>query len=299
MSASPDTVFEWTVRRDGSVGTIVFGAVDVPRERSLDHHMSFARSLESMRFDDSIRVVVIAGRDHVDEPFESGSSKDPAKPLPPQILDPSVRPGGSGSLRGPWNLTQGLERAAQTLAFMEKPVVGKVKGDASAFALHTLWGCDVVVAREDAIMCDTHLSMSPALPFGKTSGDGALGFLPLFLAPTKLKQLLMLGERWTARQMADLGLVNYALPGDEVDAKVDLIVADFLSRPPAALIRSKRAANKALIRHMNLALDQARLSQQTDLWEIQGTGFRQNMTLRPDEPRYVVSGAGPDQHEGA
>jgi enoyl-CoA hydratase/carnithine racemase len=108
------------------------------------------------------------------------------------------------------------------------------------------------------------------------------------MTPTKLKEFLLLGPRWTAKQLADLGLINYAVPADQLDAKVDEFVQAFLARPPLPLIRTKRAANKRLIAQMNLTLDYAWLAESTDLWELPATDFQQQMTLRPDQPPWNV-----------
>ena len=290
------TVPEWVVQRQGPVATVAFGTVQKARRETLDHHMSLARALEEVRFDDSVRVVVVTGREG--GIFELGPRRGESNPYPPHALDPATRPGGSGSLRGPWSLSQGLERAFTTLALLEKPVVGRLNGDAYALSLHALWGCDIVVAVEDALVCDSHLSMHPTLPYGKTPGDGAFAFLPLFLTPTKLKELLLLGPTWTARELADLGVINYAVPMADLDAKVDEIVQAFLARPPLPLIRTKRAINKRLLEQLNLTMDYARLSQQCDLWELAATGFRQEMTLRAEEPPWTLSPTSTEQGLG-
>lgn len=290
MTEETATLQEWVVQKDGPVATVVFGTVEKPRRESLDHHMSLAQAIEAVRFDDAIRVVVITGRDG--GIFELGTRRGESTPYPAQALNPAGRPGGSGSLRGPWSLSQGLERTFSTLAMMEKPVIGRLNGDAYAISLHALWGCDIIIAVEDTLVCDSHLSMHPTLPYGKTPGDGAFAFLPLFLTPTKLKEFLLLGPTWTAKELADAGIINYAVPADELDDKVDEMVQAFLARPPLPLIRTKRAINKRLLRQMDLTLDYARLSQQTDLWELAATEFRQDTTLRPDQPPWTLPSTG-------
>ncbi|MGA2307318.1 MAG: enoyl-CoA hydratase/isomerase family protein [Acidimicrobiales bacterium] len=268
------------------MATIKFEKVSKPPEEFIDHHTSLGLALEKVRFDDSIRVVIITGRD--DGLFELGPMREETEPWALDVLNPTTRPGGPGSLRGPWSLSQGIERTFATLALMEKPVIGRLNGDAYGFALHAMWGCDIIIAREDVLVSDNHLSMHPVLPFGMAAGDGAFAFLPLFMTPTKMKEFLMLGPRWTAKQMAELGLINYAVPADELDAKVDEFVQAFLARPPLALIRTKRAANKRLIEQMNLTLDYSWMAESIDHWEGSATGFEQQMTLRPDEPAWTV-----------
>jgi enoyl-CoA hydratase len=274
---------EWAVHRDGPVATIRFEPVPRDPEDFLEHHVSLAIALEEVRFDDSVRVVVITGRE-TDDVFELGPRRDETTRWPLTVLDPRTRAGGAGAVRGPWNLTQGVERTFQALALMEKPVIGRLNGDAYGFALHVMWGCDIIIAREDVLCCDNHLTMHETFPVAMSTGDGSMAFMPLFLSPTKLKEFLLLGPKWTARQLADLGAINYAVPGDQLDTKVDEFVQAFLSRPPVPVMRTKRAINKRLIQNMNLALDYSWTSELLDHWEGTVHGFEAQRTLRHDEP---------------
>jgi enoyl-CoA hydratase/carnithine racemase len=280
--------FEWAVHRDGPVATIRFDVVPREPKDFIEHHVSMAIALEQVRFDDSIRVIVITGRDS-DDVFELGPRRDETDQWPLNVLDPRTRPGGAGAVRGPWSLTQGVERTFSALALMEKPVIGRLNGDAYGFALHVMWGCDIVVAREDVLCCDNHLTMHETFPVAMAAGDGALAFLPLFLPPTKLKEFLLLGPKWTARQLADLGVINYAVPAEDLDARVDHFVQAFLARPPAPVIRTKRAINKRLIEQMNLALDSSWASELLDHWEGSAIGYEPKLTLRDDEPPWTVA----------
>jgi enoyl-CoA hydratase/carnithine racemase len=261
-------LMEWVVTKDGPVATIKFDTVSKPLEEFVEHHMSLGLALEKVRFDDSVRVVVITGRD--DGLFELGPQRGETEPYPPEVMNPATRPGGPSALKGPWSLSQGIERTFAALALMEKPVIGRLNGDAYGF------------------VSDQHLSLHPVLPWGMSAGDGAFAFLPLFMTPTKLKEFLLLGPSWTAKQMADLGLINYALPADELDAKVDELVQAFLARPPIPLIRTKRAANKRLIEQMNLTLDYSWLSESMDHWEMAAQGFEPQLTLRHEDPSWTV-----------
>jgi enoyl-CoA hydratase/carnithine racemase len=252
-------LMEWVVKKDGPVATIKFDTVEKPLNEFIEHHMSLGLALEKVRFDDEVRVVVITGRD--DGMFELGPMRGETEPYPPEVLNPATRPGGPGALRGPWNLSQGIERTFQTLALMEKPVIGRLNGDAYGFALHAMWGCDIVIAQEDIIVSDNHLSLHPVLPYGMSAGDGAFAFLPLFLTPVKLKEFLLLGPTWTGKQLAELGLVNYA-------------------------------ANKRLLEQLNLTLDYAWGAESLDLWEGGATGFVNELTLRPDDDPWYVEDPG-------
>ncbi|MBI2913144.1 MAG: enoyl-CoA hydratase/isomerase family protein [Chloroflexi bacterium] len=276
---------EWVVTRDGPVATIKFGVVQKPLKDFIEHHVSLALALEEVRFDDTVRVVVITGRG--DGMFELGPLPGEVEPYPKDLMNPATRPGGPSALKGPWSLSQGIERTFAALALMEKPVIARLNGNAYGFAMHVLWGCDIIIAQEDVLLGDNHLALHPTMPWGMTAGDGAFAFLPLFMTPTKLKEFLLLGPSWTAKQMAEMGLINYAVPADQLDAKVNEFVQKFLERPVGPLIRTKRAANKRLIEQMNLTHDYSWLSETLDHWEMAALDFKQQMTLRPDDPNWA------------
>ena len=56
-------LMEWVVTQNGPVATIKFGTVSKPLDEFIEHHVSLALALEKVRFDDSVRVVIITGRD--------------------------------------------------------------------------------------------------------------------------------------------------------------------------------------------------------------------------------------------
>lgn len=285
MTDHYENSMEWVVHRDGPVATVKFEAVRKPLADFLEHHISAALALEEVRFDDSVRVIVITGRDD-GTLFELGPERGDTTPWHTKVLNPATRPGGVGALKGPWSLTQGIERTFAALALMEKPVVGRLNGDAYGFALHMMWGCDIVVAREDVILGDSHLAMHPVMPAAMAAGDGAFAFLPLFMTPVRLKEFLLLGRTLTGAQAAEFGMVNCAVSADDLDAKVDEYVKAFLARPPVPVMRTKRAIHKRFVEQMNLALDYSWMAESIDHWEGAALDFEQQYTLRHDEPAW-------------
>lgn len=290
---------EWVVHRDGPVATIRFAETDKPIEQHIEHHVGLAMSLEQLRWDDSVRVIVYAGRDDGSGLHDVGPrQRPPASGERPNSAGSSASRqagasgyasmmetiGGPQAVRGPWSLSQGVERAFQTLALLEKPIIAKWTGDAGGFAGNALFGCDIIVAREDVTYTDAHLGRGA---FSISAGDGALAFLPLFLTPTKLKELLLLGDTWTARQLAELGVVNYALPADQVDAKVEHFVRAFLDRPPVALARTKRVIHKRLVEQVNSALDAGLSAELLDIWQRPARlAADVSSSLQPDSPSW-------------
>jgi enoyl-CoA hydratase/carnithine racemase len=91
--------------------------------------------------------------------------------------------------------------------------------------------------------------------FGIVPGDGGGALAPLFFSPPLAKEALMLGRRFTAPELVELGAINYAVPASQLDAKADELVQALLRRSSYALAWTKRIANRRVAEQLNMALD--------------------------------------------
>jgi enoyl-CoA hydratase len=240
--------------------------------KTKDVHEAIGWALHDARFDRDTRIIVMTGRD--DGEFYS---VPPAAHYAEEGSRDRVNPMKRGGFGGPSHYPDALE----TLAHLEKPVVARVNGDVIGFGQSVLWGSDIIVAREDAVISDVHLGQGEVIdsagvargfPAGITPGDGALAFFPLYLPPTKLKEYMFLSRAWTATELARLNIVNYAVPLADLDTILDGIVDGLLARPPSVLAHTKRACNKHLINQANLAKDLAGAYEVNDLWQHASDG---------------------------
>jgi enoyl-CoA hydratase len=107
----------------------------------------------------------------------------------------------------------------------------------------------VTVAAETAKLADTHVSI------GVVAGDGGAVIWPLLIGPNRAKEFLMLGDSLTGADAARIGLVNYAVPGEEVLPKARELVQRLADGPTWAIRWSKLAVNKWLKQQANLIMD--------------------------------------------
>jgi enoyl-CoA hydratase len=129
------------------------------------------------------------------------------------------------------------EQIIEGILNLEKPIVAKLPGDAiGGGATYSLF-CDIIVAPEDAKIGDPHVKA------GLTAGDGGAVIWPLLTSINKAKELLMRGSIISAAKAEDLGLVNHAVPADELDATVDEIIEDLANGPQLATRYTKMAVN--------------------------------------------------------
>lgn len=89
----------------------------------------------------------------------------------------------------------------------------------------------------------------------------------------------MLGKRFTAQELAERGIVNYAVPEAELDAKVDEIVQALLRRSSYALAWTKRIANRRVADQLNLTLDASAAYEMVNFLQLDRLGGEDPRTL--------------------
>lgn len=225
--------------RDGQVATVTM--------LRMHSHEEIADVFVRLRSDHGIRVVVLTGSDgefHVPAPaasYELPNGKH-------KLTDPAAA----------WRVFSAIVRGHQALAEMEKPVIAKVNGPALGFGQSLAFACDLIVARDDAVFMDHHIGA--AIPgrdksYSNVPGDGGAALIPLYMTPPKAKEYLMLAKPYTALELAAMGLINYAVPADALDAKVDEMVQGLLAKGAYTLAWTKRLCNRHVVEQLNRVLD--------------------------------------------
>ncbi|MCD6681109.1 MAG: enoyl-CoA hydratase-related protein [Burkholderiaceae bacterium] len=122
----------------------------------------------------------------------------------------------------------------------EKPVIAKLNGHATGLGATIALFCDVIFAAENAKIGDPHVSV------GFVAGDGGAVIWPQLIGYARAKEYLMTGDLMTAAEAARIGLINRALPSDELDSFV-VQFADRLAAGATKAIRwSKMSVNIGL-----------------------------------------------------
>jgi len=113
------------------------------------------------------------------------------------------------------------------------PLVAAVHGRALAGGCGLATACDVVLAREDAVLGypEVHLGFVPAM---------VMAILRRKVSEAKAFELVATGMRIEAAEAREMGLVNRVLPAEEFDDAVDAFAAELADRPASALTLSKR-----------------------------------------------------------
>lgn len=120
-----------------------------------------------------------------------------------------------------------------------KPFIAAVDGPAAAGGLGLAMACDLVIASERATFEWAYFKT------GLTGAESTTFFLPRLLGLRKAMELALLGQRLTARQALDLGLVTAVVPDGALDDEAGAMAARLAAGPTEAMGVAKGLINAA------------------------------------------------------
>lgn len=127
-----------------------------------------------------------------------------------------------------------LAAVLRTLRALPKPVIAAINGHCVAGGLELVLCCDLVLAAEDARIADGHSR------YGLLPAVGGAQGLARVVGPMKAKEMLFTGASYSGREMQAAGLVNQAVPAEELDGAAARLVATLAERSPSGLRRMKQ-----------------------------------------------------------
>jgi enoyl-CoA hydratase len=143
------------------------------------------------------------------------------------------------------------KRIVFSMLELEKPLICRLNGPAAGLGASIALLCDVIIASDKAIIGDPHVKI------GLVAGDGGAVIWPQLIGYARAKEFLMTGDMIPTPQAAQMGLINYAVPPEELDAKVAEVVGKIVGNPRWAVRWTKTAVNLTLKQIANHVMDPA------------------------------------------
>ena len=144
-------------------------------------------------------------------------------------------------------------RIAKRIVFamldLEKPLICRMNGHAVGLGATLVLLSDVVFATENAKIGDPHVAL------GLVAGDGGAAIWPQRIGFGRAKEYLLTGELLTARQAAEIGLINHCVPAAELDGAVDAFCERLLNGSRNAIRWTKVLVNLELKRIATAVMD--------------------------------------------
>ena len=136
--------------------------------------------------------------------------------------------------------TQRAHRLILSLTNLEKPVIAKVNGVAVGIGCSLALSADLIIASEKA-QFSLIFSRIGLIPDG-----GSLFHLPRLVGPAKAKELVFTAKMVDAKEAERIGLINKAVPADELDNEVNTLAKQLAEGPTIAFGMAKKIINKGL-----------------------------------------------------
>ncbi|MGH7851263.1 MAG: enoyl-CoA hydratase/isomerase family protein [Thermodesulfobacteriota bacterium] len=211
---------ELIVEEEGSVCRIVFNRPDKRNLLTPGMLLGLESALERLRDEDRTRCVIIRGAG--DKAFSSGYD------IGSIGKDDMVR-NHSGD--------NPLPKAIKSIENFPYPVIAMMNGHAFGAGLEIAATCDIRIAAKDTLF-----GMPPAKLGVIYSYRGVRRFLNL-IGPGYTKELFLTGRPIGAERAERIGLINFSVPGSELEKFTNDMVGEITENAPLSLKALKEMVN--------------------------------------------------------
>jgi enoyl-CoA hydratase/carnithine racemase len=187
------------------------------------------QALDAIKADDNVRVVVMTG---AGKAFCAGHDLKEMRAHPDKQYQQA--------------LFQRCSRMMLSVTQLPQPVIAKVHGIATAAGCQLVATCDLAVAANEARFATSGVNLglfctTPGVALGRNVSRKAA------------MEMLLTGEFVSAERAVELGLINRAVPAEQLDACVGELSRNLVGKSPVAL----RLGKQAFYRQMEQGLEGA------------------------------------------
>ena len=211
-------------------------------------------ALDKAAADDQVRVIILQG---AGGNFSSGGD---IKEMLSEGLDKDII---SNKLKG---MVEGAGEVSLKLRNVHKPIIAKLEGAVAGAGMNLALTCDFRIAADNAKFVQAFVNI------GLVPDAGGIYLLNQLVGTAKATELVMLGDKISAQDMAELNLVNQVVAPAELDDAVAKLASRLSALPAQALSSMKHMLNTHAYAGLNEALDmevhqQTRLAKTDDFIE--------------------------------
>ena len=210
---------------DQNVGMITLNRPDVLNSFNRPMAKEAQDALARCRDEESVRAILITGEG---KGFSAG--QDLAEAIPP---DGSPAPEISDIVR------ESYYPIVKLIRTIEKPVVAGVNGVAAGAGANIALACDFVIASESALFIQAFCKI------GLIPDSGGTFYLPRLVGMPRATAMMMLGEKVSAQEALNMGMIYKVLPDATFREEALKFVRYLAKQATRGLGLTKRALNKS------------------------------------------------------
>ncbi|MHA1712276.1 MAG: enoyl-CoA hydratase/isomerase family protein, partial [Candidatus Freyarchaeota archaeon] len=132
------------------------------------------------------------------------------------------------------------QRVLMKLENLEIPVIAAINGYALGGGCEIALACDIRIASEKAQLGQ------PEINLGIIPGWGGCIRLPRIVGSAKALEIILTGDRISAQEALQVGLVNMVVPEDQLEKAVKELADKLAGKPPVAVKLAKSVVKKGL-----------------------------------------------------
>ncbi|WP_374957895.1 enoyl-CoA hydratase-related protein [Gilvibacter sp.] len=208
-------------RRAADVQYIYLNRPEVFNSFNREMALAMQDELDAAAEDSSVRAVVVTG---IGKAFCAGQDLK-------EVTIPELNPGFKKILEEHYN------PIIQRIRNLEKPVIAAVNGVAAGAGANIALACDLVVAAEEASFIQAFSKI------GLVPDSGGTFFLPRLIGMQRATALMFLGDKVSATEAEQMGMIYQAVPGSTLEESVALLAEKLAAMPTQALARTKMLLN--------------------------------------------------------
>ncbi len=221
---------------DDGVARLTLNRPDKLNSFNAQMHEEVREAMKTVRRDDGVRCLLLGA---------NGRGFCAGQDLSERNVAPDAEVPDLGE-----SLEQKYNPLIRSLTSLEKPVVCAVNGVAAGAGANIALACDIVLAAESARFIQSFCNI------GLVPDSGGTWILPRLVGHARAMGLALLGERLSARQAEEWGLIWKCVADDELAAEAGRLAKHLATRPTHGL---------GLIKRAMLASSANTLDQQLDL----------------------------------
>ena len=137
----------------------------------------------------------------------------------------------------------------QRLRALPMPTVAAVNGVAAGAGANIPFACDLVYAAHSASFIQSFSKL------GLVPDCGGTWWLPRLVGPARAMGLTLLGDKLTATQAAEWGLIWRCVADDQLMPTVKAVALQLATGPTRGFVRTRQAIDAAMLLPLDAALD--------------------------------------------
>ena len=142
-----------------------------------------------------------------------------------------------------------IQRATVSIVMGAKPVVGAINGWAVGGGFEWAINCDFPIWAESAKAFFPEVSLNLFVTGAVTS------ILPSIVGPVKAREMLFLGNRYSATELREIGVAWKVVPDDELLREAEVVASQLAGLPTLSTRAMKRVLNQAIAGGLQQALN--------------------------------------------